>query len=90
MFLMDNVMLDGMGYSGNYLNRGVEDILFWKKTLEFLSLSFTLGNSRHNKDSQLEILENFVTHLGNSIAKNQDPWKFHMFSWSPLEIPLLF
>ena len=23
----------------------------------------------------------------NSKAKNKDPWKFHIFSWSPLEIP---
>ena len=32
-----------------------------------------------------------VTPLGNSKVKNQDLWKFHMiFSWTPLEIPLLF
>ena len=52
---------------------------------------FTLppGNSRQNKAPPLQILQNCVTSLGNSKARNQDPWKFHIiFSWSPLEIPL--
>ena len=32
-----------------------------------------------------------VTSLGISVAKIQDPWKFHMiFSWSHQEIPLRF
>ena len=33
--------------------------------------------------------QNYFRSLGNSKARNQDPWKFHIiFSWSPLEIPL--
>ena len=32
-----------------------------------------------------------VRSLGNSKAKNQDPWEFHIiFSWSPMEIPHCF
>ena len=54
-------------------------------------VTFTLGNFRENKASPLEILQNCVTPLGSSKAKNQDPWKFHIvFSLSLLEIPLLF
>ena len=53
--------------------------------------NFILGNSGQNKASNLEISQDFDTPLGNSKAKNQDPWKFHMiFSWSPPEFPLLF
>ena len=40
----------------------------------------------------LEIPQSFVRSLGNSPKppKNQDPWKFLFFSYSPLEIPLHF
>ena len=60
--------------------RGVEDIYTFLKTpLEFLDLSlYTLRKSVENKLSPLEILQNCVTPLRNSKAKNQDPWKFHM------------
>ena len=37
-----------------------------------------------------DIPQNCVRSLGNSKAKNNDPCKFHFFSWSPLEIPLRF
>ena len=68
---------------------GLEDILGWKRPLEYLNLSlypwkfqtkwsFTPGNSK----------KMYCTHSGISNAKNQDPQKFHMiFSWSPLEFP---
>ena len=52
---------------------------------------FTNGNSRQNKAPPLDIPQNCVRLLGNSKAKNKEPWKFHIiFSWSPLEIPLHF
>ena len=49
---------------------------------------FTLGNFGQNKVFPFEILKNCVTPTGNSIAKNQDHWKFYMlFLWYPyLEI----
>ena len=53
--------------------------------------NFAPRNSRENKLSPLDIQQNFVTPLGNSNFKNQDPRKFYMsFSWIPLEISLLF
>ena len=63
----------------------VEDILFWNPPWNFsffllypwkfqAKQSFTPGKSK-----------NFFRSLGNSKAKNQDPWKFHIiFSWSNL------
>ena len=38
----------------------------------------TLGNSRESKTSSLDIPQSCVAPLGNSKAKNQDQWKFHM------------
>ena len=44
-----------------------------------------------NPAPPLEIPQNCVRYLGNSKARNQDPWKIHIiFSCSPLEIPLRF
>ena len=57
----------------------------------FYSFTLPLEILDKTKLQPLEILQNSVTPLGNSKAKNQDPWKFHMiFSSSPLEIPLRF
>ena len=39
---------------------------------------FTSGNSRQNKAPTLEIPQNCVRTRGNSKAKKQDPWKFHI------------
>ena len=60
-----------------------------KKNLwNFKICYLTLRNSRQNKSSPLEILENCVTPVGNSKAKIQDPMKLHIiFSWSLLKIP---
>ena len=50
-----------------------------------------MGYSRKKKQTggfeDMKIVQNCITSLGNSITKNQDPWKFHItFSWSPMEI----
>ena len=50
---------------------------------------FTPGNSRQNKAQPLYIPQNCVRTLGNSKAKNKDPWRFRII-FSPLEIPLRF
>ena len=69
----------------------VEGKFFLKNPRIFRFAILTSGNSGENKASPLEIPDNGATHLGNSKVKNQDPWKFQMiFSWSLLEIPLLF
>ena len=69
---------------------GVEDILFWKTPGIFPFLNFTARNSRQNQAQPQDIPRNCIISLGNSKTKNKDPWKFHIFSWSPLEIPLRF
>ena len=88
-----------MGYSRKKTKQGGLRIYFsenppWK----FSICDFTLRKSRENKFLPLEIQQNFVTPLGNSKFKNQDPWKFHefllehpwkfcfFFNW-PLEFP---
>ena len=48
----------GIGYSKKKTNRGVDGILFWKP-------SCTLGNSKQNKASPLDIPQNCVRSLGN-------------------------
>ena len=73
------------------IETGVEDMLFWNPWNFSFFFYFTPGNSRQNKAQPLDIPQNCVRSLGNSKAKNKDPWKFHIiFSWSPLEIPLHF
>ena len=47
---------------------GVEDILFWKRPLEFLDLSLYSWKFKTKWS---------FTPTGISKAKNQDPWKFH-------------
>ena len=62
-----------------------------KKTWNFYICHFNLGNFREKKISAPKMFRNYVASLGNPKVKNQDPWKFCMFfSWSPLEIALLF
>ena len=63
-----------------------------KITAEFLDLSlYPWKFPRENKASSLENSQNCVTSLGNSNAKNQNPWKFLMIlSEAPLEIPHFF
>ena len=54
-------------------------------------VTLPLDIPEENELSLPEILQSFVTPLGNSKVKNQEPWKFNnMFSWTPLEIFLLF
>ena len=79
------------GNPENIQTGGMKACFFDKTPGIFMFVIFTLGNFRENKASPLEILQNCVTPLGSSKAKNQDPWKFHIvFSLSLLEIPLLF
>ena len=49
-------------------------ILFWKPPWNFSFFYFTPGNSRQNKAQPLDIPQNCVRSLGNSKAKNKDPW----------------
>ena len=66
-----------------------KEIFFWKNSWIFQVSYFNSGNLRQNKP--MEILENCVRRLGNSMAKNQDLWKPCMIcSWSPREIPFCF
>ena len=65
---------------------------FFEKLLESLGLSLYLWKFQRK---QSFTPENFTgtcaLFLQNSKAINQDPGKFYMiFSWSPMEIPLLF
>ena len=46
--------------------------------LEYPICHFTLGNFRENKTSSLDIPHSCVAHFGNSKAKYQDRWNFHM------------
>ena len=64
---------------------------FLKTPWNFL---FTPGNSREIKAPPLlEIVQNWkflaleTSKKFQDQNKNQDPWKFHIFSWSPLEMP---
>ena len=71
--------------------RGDWGYTFFKTPLEFFIFYFRPGNSWQNKVQPLYIPQNCVRTLGNSKAKDKDPWKFSIiFSWSPLEIPLRF
>ena len=64
---------------------------FLKINLKFLDFHFTLASSRQSKTSPLDIPQSCVAPLGNSKAKIQDRWNFHMiFSQSLLEVSLLF
>ena len=75
-----------IGYS-----RKNPNIYFFENPLDFFIFYFTPGNSRQNKAQPLDIPQNYVRSLGNSKAKNKDPWNFHIiFSWLPLEISLRF
>ena len=60
----------------------VEHILFWKNPWNFSFFNFTPGNSRQSKALPLEIQQNCGRSLGNSKAKNQDPWKFPHYFFS--------
>ena len=58
---------------------GFEDILFWKPPWNFSFFYFTPGNPRQSKTQPLDIPKHCVRFLGNSKAKNKDPWKFQIF-----------
>ena len=66
-----------MCYSRKNPNRevGVKGIL--KETLDLIC-HFTLGNPSERKTFVLDIPQSCVVPLGNSKAKNQDQWKFHI------------
>ena len=48
-----------------------------KETLDLIR-HFTLGNPRESKTFVLDIPQSCVAPLGNSKAKNQDQWIFHI------------
>ena len=48
-----------------------------KETLDLIC-HLTLGNPRESKTFVLDIPQSCVAPLGNSKAKNQDQWKFHI------------
>ena len=67
---------------GGGRGRGVQDILFSKKSQNFsgfLSV-YTPGEipGKISKTPVLEILENYITSLRSFKTKNQDHWKFHL------------
>ena len=72
--------------------QGVEDIYtFLKITLEFFIFLLYSWKIQTKQSSTPRFSTNCVRTLGNSKAKNKNPWKFHIiFSWSPLGIPLHF
>ena len=78
----------GMGYSRKNANMGgggggpgytfLETPAPLNPPRNFKIFHFALRNSRENKLSPLEILQNCITPLGNSKVKNQDTWKIRM------------
>ena len=65
------------------IQTGVLRTQFLEKDLwNFQICHFTVGNSRQNEASPLEIPQNCVTSIGISKAKSQDPWNstFYLFS----------
>ena len=50
---------------------GVEDILFWKPSWNFLFFYFTPGNSRQKRAPSLEIPQSCVTSLGNGLYQKK-------------------
>ena len=86
-----------LGYSRENLNRegglGYTFLTPPPFPWNFSFFYFTPGKNfrQQNKAQPLDIPQNCVRFLGNSKAKNKDPWKFHIiFSWLSLEIPLRF
>ena len=66
-----------MGYSRKYPNRGVEDILFWKASLEILDLSLYPKKFQRKK----------AFTPWNSAKLCDTPWKFQSQKPRPTEIP---
>ena len=80
-----------MGYSRKNPNSGW-GYTYLKTPWDFLFFYFIPGISDKTKLNPW-IFHKIVlaTSLGNSKAKNKEPWKFQIiFSWAPLEIPLQF
>ena len=64
-------------------NMGGSGYTFLETPWNFSFFYFIPGNSRQNKAQPMDIPQNCVRFLGNSKAKNKNPWKFHIiFSWS--------
>ena len=83
--------LYSIGLFQNKILTGELRIYFLENHPEIFIFYYTPENSRQNKAQALDNPQNSVRSLENSIAKNKDPWKFHIsFYWSPLEIPLHF
>ena len=83
--------LYSIGLFQNKILTGELRIYFLENHPEIFIFYYTPENSRQNKAQALDNPQNSVRSLENSIAKNKDPWKFHIsFLWSPLEIPLHF
>ena len=80
-----------VGYSRKNPNNEVKNTLFWKKNPGiFRFITLPLEICEKTSFVPWKFCE-MVQHPRNSKVKNQDPWKFHMnFSWTTLEIPLLF
>ena len=68
-----------MDYSRKNPNSGGWGYIFLKNPLEYSFFYYTPGNSRQKKAQPLDNPQNCVRSLGNSKAKNNDPWKFHTF-----------
>ena len=83
--------LYSIGLFQNKILTGELRIYFLENHPEIFIFYYTPENSRQEKAQALDNPQNSVRSLENSIAKNKDPWKFHIsFLWSPLEIPLHF
>ena len=75
----------GVGYSKKIPNRGLQDILFLKKILEFLNLSLYSWKLQRKqkliegqKPKPMEIPRYFILTSGTSISLLIDPWNLHM------------
>ena len=91
LYLLEIMKFHSLGYSRKKNQTGgAEDKLFWKPPWNFLFFYFISGNSRQNKVPPLEILQNCFRSPGNSKAKNQDPWKFHIIFLATLGNSALF
>ena len=82
--------IDNIGLFQEKSNQEGSGYTFLTSSWNFEICHVALGNSRENRLSPLEILQNCVTPLGNFKVKNQEPSKIYDSFYTPLEISLLF